>query len=73
MFDARNKIFNGKYGVLGFFDNGRVWYPGETSNTWHTSYGMGVFLSLFNKIVVSGAYGVSKEDRVTSVYFGYYF
>jgi len=73
IFNAKNKIFNGKYGLLGFFDNGRVWYPGENSNTWHTAYGIGAFLSLFNKIVVSGAYGISKEDRVTSVYFGFYF
>jgi len=73
IFNAKNKIFNGKYGLLGFFDNGRVWYPGENSNTWHSAYGVGAFLSLFNKFVVSGAYGISKEDRVTSVYFGFYF
>ena len=73
IFNAKNKVFNGKYGLVAFFDNGRVWYPGETSNTWHSGYGIGAFLSLFNKFVVSGAYGISKEDRVASVYFGFYF
>jgi hypothetical protein len=73
IFDAKNKVFNGKYGLLGFFDNGRVWYPGENSNTWHAGYGIGAFLSLFNKVVISGAYGISKDDRVASVYFGFYF
>lgn len=72
-FNAKNKIFNGKYGLVTFFDNGRVWQPGEISDTWHTGYGVGAFLSLFNKIVVSGAYGISKEDKVLSAYIGFFF
>jgi hypothetical protein len=73
IFNAKNKIFNGKYGLVTFFDNGRVWQPGENSNTWHTSYGVGAFLSLFNRVIVSGAYGISKEDKVPSVYVGFFF
>ena len=73
IFNARNKIFNGKYGLVAFFDNGRVWQPGENSNTWHTGYGVGAFLSLFNRVIVSGAYGISKEDKVPSVYIGFFF
>jgi hypothetical protein len=73
MFNARNKIFNGKYGFVTFIDNGRVWYPGENSNKWHSAYGAGTFVSLFNKVVLSGAYGISKEDKVISMYIGFYF
>ncbi|HJS55031.1 MAG TPA: BamA/TamA family outer membrane protein, partial [Chitinophagaceae bacterium] len=73
IFNTRNKVFNGKYGFVAFFDNGRVWQPGEISKTWHKGYGGGAFISLFNKIILSGAYGISKEDKVISVYFGYYF
>ena len=73
IFNARNKIFNGKYGLVAFFDNGRVWQPGENSTTWHTGYGVGAFLSLFNRIIISGAYGISKEDKVPSVYIGFFF
>ncbi|HET9747635.1 MAG TPA: BamA/TamA family outer membrane protein, partial [Chitinophagaceae bacterium] len=73
MFNARNKVFNGKYGFVTFIDHGRVWYPGENSNKWHSAYGAGAFLSLFNKIVLSGAYGISKEDKVISMYIGFYF
>ena len=73
IFNARNKVFNGKYGLVTFFDNGRVWQPGEQSNTWHTGYGVGAFLSIFNRIIVSGAYGISKEDKVPSVYIGFFF
>jgi hypothetical protein len=73
MFDARNKLFNGKYGFITFFDNGRVWQPGEISNKWHSAYGVGGFVSLFNKVILSGSYGKSKEDDVISFYFGFYF
>jgi hypothetical protein len=73
MFDAHNKVFNGKYGFITFYDQGRVWYPGENSNIWHSGYGAGAFVSLFNKIVSSGTYGISKEDKVISFYVGFYF
>lgn len=73
MFDARNKVFNGKYGFVTFFDNGRVWYPGENSNTWHSAYGAGAFVSLFNKVILSGTYGISKEDKLISMYIGFFF
>jgi hemolysin activation/secretion protein len=32
-------------GIFGGFDYGRVWYPGDSSRTWHTSYGGGLFLN----------------------------
>lgn len=73
IFNARNKVFNGKYGFITFMDNGRVWQPGEISDKWHMGYGAGLFLSLFNKIIVSSSYGISNEDRVLSFYFGFYF
>ena len=60
-------------GLIGFYDIGRVWYPGEQSNTWHIGYGLGLFLSLFNKVMLSAAYGFSKDDRVISAYAGFYF
>ena len=73
IFNARSKVFNGKMGLIGFYDIGRVWYPGEQSDTWHAGYGPGIFLSLFNKVTLSAAYGISKDDRVTSAYLGFYF
>lgn len=38
-----------KYGLFAGFDYGRVWFPGEESKMWHTSYGGGVWLTLINK------------------------
>ena len=61
--DVRSYIMNGKIGLVGFFDNGRVWQPGEISNTWHISYGGGLLLAPFNKIVAVGTYGFTKEGN----------
>ncbi|HEY2727778.1 MAG TPA: hypothetical protein VGI61_11430, partial [Parafilimonas sp.] len=53
-------------GVLAFFDDGRVWMPGENSNTWHTAVGGGVILAPFNFLYVDATYGVSanKESSI---------
>jgi hypothetical protein len=32
-------------GIYSGFDYGRVWFPGEDSDTWHNSYGGGFFLN----------------------------
>ena len=31
-----------RWGLLGFYDVGRVWLEGESSNTWHSGYGGGL-------------------------------
>ncbi len=59
--DTRNIIFNGKAGVFGFFDNGRVWQPGERSTKWHMGYGGGVLITPFNKFILMAAYGLSDD------------
>nr|WP_299072626.1 metallophosphoesterase [uncultured Allomuricauda sp.] len=32
-------------GIFGGFDYGRVWFPNEDSDTWHNSYGGGIFVN----------------------------
>jgi len=59
--NTSNYIFKGKIGLLAFFDNGRVWQPGEVSNTWHKGYGGGLILIPFNRAALTGTYGKSKE------------
>ena len=59
--NTRNYFFNGRIGLVGFYDLGRVWMPGEKSNRWHAGYGMGLALLPFNKITLLAMYGLSKE------------
>jgi hypothetical protein len=65
--DLRTKIMNGKIGVFGFFDNGRVWMPGENSNKIHIGYGPGILLAPFNKISATLTYSISEEMRIFQV------
>lgn len=62
--DIRSYLFNGKAGLLALFDNGRVWMPGETSNTWHTAYGAGILVAPFNKILIVLTYAKSNEMKL---------
>jgi hypothetical protein len=59
--NTRNYFFNGRAGLIGFYDIGRVWMPDEKSTLWHAGYGMGVVLIPFNKITLTGMYGLSTE------------
>lgn len=51
-----------KYGVFAGFDYGRVWFPGEQSKRWHTSYGGGVWLTLINKITTKYSWFGSTDS-----------
>lgn len=61
--NTRNYFFNGRAGLVGFYDIGRVWMPDENSNLWHSGYGMGVVIIPFNRITLTGMYGFSKEGN----------
>ncbi len=60
--NIKTYLMNGKGGLVAFFDNGRVWMPGENANTWHTSYGGGILLAPFNLMFFDITYGISKES-----------
>lgn len=60
--NTNNYLFAGKIGLLAFYDHGRVWQPGESSNLWHSGYGGGLIVIPFNKVALTGTYGISKES-----------
>lgn len=60
-------VMNAKFGILAFFDDGRVWLPGETSNTIHTSFGGGILLAPFNAVSATVTYGISKEIKLIQI------
>ena len=57
----RNYIFTGDMGLFGFFDSGRVYSDGPEASTWHKGYGPGIWFNLYNKALITGGYGFSKE------------
>ena len=62
IFNVKSYAFNGKAGLVGFYDQGRVWQPGEVSNNGHSGYGGGIMVVPFNKAMISVTYGKSRED-----------
>ncbi|HEY8896752.1 MAG TPA: ShlB/FhaC/HecB family hemolysin secretion/activation protein, partial [Niastella sp.] len=60
-------LMNGKIGVFGFFDQGRVWMPGEKSDKIHISWGPGIILVPFNRYNISATYGITEEIRLVQL------
>ncbi len=50
-----NLVLPLRFGVLGLADTGRVWVAGETSDTWHSSAGGGIFLRLLTSDLAAHA------------------
>jgi len=50
-----------KYGVFAGIDHGRVWYNGETSDKWHSSYGGGFWLTILRKFTGKFSYFGSSD------------
>ena len=73
-FKSMNGYFlRGNWGLLGFFDNGRVWVSNETSNQWHYGYGGGFWFMPYDKMALTATYGISKESKIISVKAGFLF
>ncbi|HEX8314128.1 MAG TPA: hypothetical protein VF609_04010 [Flavisolibacter sp.] len=63
LFNAPERMFKGKLGLLAFVDQGRVWKKGEQSNEWHYGYGGGIIIAALKKVYLSLQYGMSKERK----------
>ncbi|MEO0525868.1 MAG: metallophosphoesterase [Bacteroidota bacterium] len=62
----RTGIVPTSVGIYGGFDYGRVWFPGDSSNVWHTSYGGGFFFNAANFTSISLAlFGSDDGARFT--------
>lgn len=71
--NVKTNFFNGKAGLIAFFDNGRVWMPGENLNTWHTDFGGGITVAPFNFALIDVTYGISKNEHAINVRLNKYF
>ncbi len=65
-------LFNGKAGLQVFFDDGRVWIPGEKSDLWHTAYGAGFILAPFDFLYADFNYGRSQNESSIQVRITYF-
>jgi hypothetical protein len=79
-FEARIRIANftgyiipGQFGIIGFYDVGRVWIKGENSNIWHNGSGGGFYFAPAQLMVVSLVAGYSKEGWYPYITLGFRF
>ncbi len=70
LFRSRSYVLPGDVGMLAFTDVGRVWYAGEESDKWHSSYGGGLYFVPFNLVALTGSIGFSPEDHLVSFSIG---
>ena len=63
----------GTVGLMGFLDNGRVWADDESSRTWHQGYGGGLWVSVFDQLLINNTVGFSEENTTFSLNFGFLF
>jgi hypothetical protein len=61
----------GEVGLLGFFDNGRVWADDLPSDEWHQGYGGGVWFTFFNRLTLTGTYGLSEDEQSLTIGTGF--
>ncbi|MEJ1237479.1 metallophosphoesterase [Chryseolinea sp. T2] len=59
---SRNPIVPFTVGLYGGFDYGRVWLKGENSDTWHNSYGGGLWFMPVDALVFSFGLFMPKEE-----------
>lgn len=71
--NIRHFLFKGTWGVIGFFDQGKVWSDNENSSRWHTGYGPGAYANFFDMFTISGFYGISKESEFFNLKLGMFF
>ncbi|HEX7365593.1 MAG TPA: metallophosphoesterase [Pelobium sp.] len=69
----RNYLLTGDFGVYGFYDVAKVQNTFADSKKWHQGYGPGIWLNLYNKILLTAGYGFSNESKLISFDLGYRF
>ncbi|MFD1632060.1 metallophosphoesterase [Pseudopedobacter beijingensis] len=62
----RSRLIAGDMGFYSFYDVGRVFYQKSENNTWHKAYGPGIWVNLFDNLILTLGYGISKDDKVFS-------
>jgi hypothetical protein len=66
-------LFPASFGILGFYDTGRIIDDIDNSNKWLSGYGGGVWFSPLRRMVLTITYSASKEDKIPMVSLGWRF
>ena len=64
LFTSQSYLLPGDVGMLGFYEVGKVWQKGESSNKLHGDYGMGLYYVPYSFTLVSIYLGISPENNL---------
>jgi hemolysin activation/secretion protein len=70
LFDLDSYTLAGPFGLIGFYETGRVKLKGESSKGLHSAFGGGFYFVPFNLFVISASAGFSESDRVVNFSIG---
>ena len=73
LFSFNTYLFPGQFGLLAYQDVGRVWLPGEDSDVWQVSRGVGAYVAPLNLTAITFNYNFTKEENLFTVRFGFFF
>ena len=60
--NSTNRILPITLGIFGSFDYGRVWLKGESSESWHNTYGGGLWVAPVDALIFSIGTFIPKEE-----------
>ena len=66
-------LFPAYFGILGFYDTGKVWDLDGNSNRWLSGYGGGIWFAPLKRLVFTFTYTASEEDKLPLITFGWQF
>jgi hypothetical protein len=76
MMTSDNPTIPFSFGILGGFDHGRVWFQedsGNDSDTWHYSYGGGIWMSPFDLLTFNISFFRGDNEENTFLFGGGFF
>ncbi len=69
---SKNHFLPFRYGVFGFYDQGRVYYNGSSPGGWHAGYGGGIYLApVVETLAFSVSYQISEENSLIQFGLGF--
>jgi len=73
LFKWRNNIIPMDIGIVGGYDTGRVWLEGETSDRWHNSASIGIWMDILGIAIVQPYYSFVDEENSVNLRLGFSF
>ena len=69
----RTYLFPAAFGVMAFFDAGRVWKKNDNDQKVLSGYGAGVWFAPLRRLLITVSYAISSEDKIPLVGLGWKF